>query len=141
MPLEPAPRILKGDLEQLLDERVLRVLVAYDNAYYFLNQGMQDGLSVQQARAFEKWLNKRYFQGQKLKLNLVFIPVRSDQLYSMLVDGQGDLVIANSTVTEARRALVDFSDPVYQGIRITSYNVCYTKLLRCPPFSVDVHRT
>ncbi|MCD8547847.1 MAG: transporter substrate-binding domain-containing protein [Aeromonadaceae bacterium] len=117
MPLEQAPRIIKGDLEQLLDERVLRVLVAYDNAYYFLNQGMQDGLSVQQARAFEKWLNKRYFQGQKLKLNVVFIPVRSDQLFSMLAEGEGDLVIANSTVTASRRALVDFSEPVYQGIQ------------------------
>ena len=95
MPLTDKVATRKGDLDEILSERVLRVLVVNDNANFYLNEGRQDGLHVSQMREFERWMNQRYYAQQKLKLNLVFLPVRHDQLLSMLNAGKGDLVLAN----------------------------------------------
>ena len=77
----------KGDLDEMLDDRLLRVLVVYDNANFYLHQGRQDGLNVSLTREFERWLNQRYFAGQKMKMNLLLVPVRHDQLLPMLNEG------------------------------------------------------
>jgi membrane-bound lytic murein transglycosylase MltF len=107
----------KGDLDAMLDDRLLRVLVVYDNANFYLHQGRQDGLNVSLMREFERWLNNRYFAQQKLKMNLVFLPVRHDQLLPMLNAGKGDLVLASLGTTEGRRKQVDFSIPDMSGLR------------------------
>lgn len=107
----------KGDLDEMLDDRLLRVLVVYDNANFYLHQGRQDGLNVSLTREFERWLNQRYFAGQKLKMNMVLVPVRHDRLLPMLHEGKGDLVLANLSVTDSRRKLVDFSIPDMTGLQ------------------------
>ena len=49
--------------------------------------------------------------------------MQRDRLIPELIAGKGDIAVGGLTVTEGRKKKVDFS-------RITSYNVCYTKLLR-----------
>lgn len=107
----------KGDLDTMLNERVLRVLVVYDNTNFYLHEGLQDGLNVSMMREFERWLDKRYFAGQKLKMNVVFMPVRHDELLPMLNAGHGDLALANLSTTDDRRKLVDFSQPDMVGLQ------------------------
>ena len=69
-----------GDLDMILKQRQLRVLVVYDNANFYLDQGAPGGLTVAMMREFERWLDKRYFAGQKLKMHLAFLPVRYDEI-------------------------------------------------------------
>ncbi|MGL4206453.1 MAG: transglycosylase SLT domain-containing protein [Aeromonadaceae bacterium] len=107
----------QGDLDSMLEHRQLRVLVVYDNSYFYLNQGRQDGLNVSLMREFERWLDRRYFRGHSLKMNVLFVPVRYDQLLPMLTAGKGDLVLANLTPTESRRKQVDFSIPNMTGLQ------------------------
>ena len=44
-------------------------------------------------------------------------------------DGTGGMFMANG-IDEPNRAVISVDVDVVSGIRITSYNVCYTKLLR-----------
>ena len=117
MPLTDKVATRKGDLDEILNERVLRVLVVNDNANFYLNEGRQDGLHVSLMREFERWVNQRHYPQQKLKLNLIFLPVRHDQLLPMLNAGKGDLVLANLSPTAERRRQVDFSIPEMTGLQ------------------------
>ena len=117
MPLTDKVATRKGDLDEILSERSLRVLVVNDNANFYLHEGRQDGLYVGLMHEFERRLNQRYYPGQKLKLNLVFLPVRHDQVLPMLNAGKGDLVLANLSPTAERRQLVDFSIPDMTGLQ------------------------
>jgi membrane-bound lytic murein transglycosylase MltF len=45
-----------------------------------------------------------------------FIPVGRDELLSGLVEGRGDIAVANLTITDERRQQVDFSDPLATGV-------------------------
>jgi membrane-bound lytic murein transglycosylase MltF len=52
-----------------------------------------------------------------LKVHLVFIPVRRDELIPGLVKGLGDMAVANLTITPERLKQVDFSDPLLSGVK------------------------
>ncbi len=106
-----------GDLDMILKQRQLRVLVVYDNANFYLEQGVPSGLTVAMMREFERWLDKRYFAGQKLKMHLAFLPVRYDEVLPMLREGKGDLALASLYPSESRRKEADFSRPDLQGIQ------------------------
>ncbi len=106
-----------GDLDMILKQRQLRVLVVYDNANFYLEQGAPDGLTVAMMREFERWLDNRYFNGQKLKMHLAFLPVRYDELLPLLQEGKGDLAVASLYPTEERSKLADFSVPDLEGLQ------------------------
>ncbi len=46
----------------------------------------------------------------------IFVPTKRDRLLPALVEGRGDVAVANLTVTEDRQALVDFTDPVISNV-------------------------
>jgi membrane-bound lytic murein transglycosylase MltF len=66
-------------------------------------------------KAFEADLNKKLKLG-KLSVHVVFIPVSRDELFSALVEGRGDVAIANLTITPDRLKIVDFTDPTYRNV-------------------------
>ena len=104
----------KGDLDGIIERRVFRLLVAYNRTSYFIDQGREYGLAPDVFREFEKWFNERQGRGH-LKVSVAFMPVSRDELLSALTQGLGDIAVANITVTPERSALVDFSDPLYDG--------------------------
>lgn len=103
-----------GDLDGMIERRVIRVLTVYSKTGYFIDKGVQRGSAVDYARLFEDALNKRLAAEKKLKskhlkVRLAFIPVQRDALLGALAAGKGDIAAANLTITEERRKLVDFS--------------------------------
>ena len=48
---------------------------------------------------------------------MIFIPVRRDELIPGLVQGLGDLAVANLTITPQRRRHVDFSNSMLSGVK------------------------
>jgi membrane-bound lytic murein transglycosylase MltF len=52
-----------------------------------------------------------------LKINVVYIPVRRDELIPGLVKGLGDIAVANLTITPERQKHVDFSNPLMTGVQ------------------------
>jgi len=105
-----------GDFDGMVKNRVIRVLVVYSKTFYFLDHGRQRGISHDLLKEFEKFVNKKY-KTKTLKVHVVFYPVRRDKLIAGLVDGFGDIAVANLTITPERQKHVDFSDPLLSGVK------------------------
>jgi len=110
-----------GDLDGMIERRVIRVLTVYSKTFYFLDKGVQRGTAYDIFHLFDEDLNKKLARNDKLKqkhlkLRVVFIPIARGDLLQALVDGKGDIAASNLTVTEERRKLVDFSSPLYRNV-------------------------
>jgi len=101
-----------GDLDGMAKRRVIRVLVPYSKTLYFIDLGgAQRGISYELMRAFEDDLNKKMKTGN-LQIDLHFIPTARDQLIPALLDGRGDIIAANLTITPERQKKIDFIVPL-----------------------------
>jgi membrane-bound lytic murein transglycosylase MltF len=103
-----------GDLDGMIERRVIRVLTVNSKTIYFLDKGVPRGTAVDLFRLFEDELNKKLAAEKKLKdknlkVRVVFIPVRRDQLLQGLAAGKGDIAAANLTITPELEKLVDFT--------------------------------
>jgi membrane-bound lytic murein transglycosylase MltF len=114
--LDPAvvQRQWTGDLDGMIKRRYIRVLTVNSKTFYFVDNGVLRGTVVDFSRLFEDQLNKKLaadkaLANKNLKLRVVFIPVRRDQLLPALMAGRGDIAAANLTVTPERLKLVDFT--------------------------------
>jgi membrane-bound lytic murein transglycosylase MltF len=102
-----------GDLDGMLDRRVVRVLCPMSPMFYAIGPDGESGATYEIFRAFEAELNKG--RGA-LRVHVVFIPTSRDRLLPALVDGHGDVAVGNLTITDARRGTVDFTNPVFTGV-------------------------
>ena len=103
-----------GDLDGMIERRVIRVLTVNSKTFYFHDKGTLRGTVVEFFRLFEDELNKKLaaekkLKNKNLKVRVVFIPLRRDQLLPALAAGKGDIVAANLTITPERQKLVDFT--------------------------------
>jgi len=105
-----------GDLDGMIERRMIRVLTVPNRTNYFVDRGTQRGLTYEAGKELEKILNEKLKLGAR-KLHVVFVPVRRDQLLPGLEQGLGDIAAANLTVTEARQAKVDFTDPIMTNVK------------------------
>jgi membrane-bound lytic murein transglycosylase MltF len=105
-----------GDFEGMAKRREIRVLVVYSKTFYFLDQGRQRGATYEVLKEFEKFVNEK-LETKTLKIRLLFIPVRRDQLIPWLVEGRGDIAAANLTITPQRQKQIDFSDPLSSDVK------------------------
>jgi membrane-bound lytic murein transglycosylase MltF len=112
----PLSQPKKGDLDKMLERQKIRVLTTFSLGSYYIDQGRQQGTVYELSKALEKHIRKQ-FKDKKRKLKVVIIPVRRDQLIPYLIDGYGDVVIANMTITPQRQELVDFSRPMANKAR------------------------
>src|SRR5580765_6261696 len=99
-----------GDLDGMQERRTIRILTAYNRTLYFIDKGTERGTAADQGRLLEAELNKTLAKGH-LKVNVFFVPVSRDELLPALLDGRGDIVMGNLTVTSERQKVVDFADP------------------------------
>jgi membrane-bound lytic murein transglycosylase MltF len=104
-----------GDLESIVGRRTLRILTVYGPGRYYLDNGPQ-GVTAEYATRLGNVLNEAYETGH-LKVLVVAIPVARDELFDALMSGRGDIVIAGTTITDARRASVDFTIPVSKPLK------------------------
>ena len=90
------------------------LLLLNANAQQFGLEHIERGTAYEYGRLFEQELNKKLAAEKKLKdknlkVRVVFIPVRRDQLLPGLAAGKGDVAAASLTITPERRKLVDFT--------------------------------
>lgn len=113
--LDVSPVAWRGDFDQMLERRVIRVVVPYSRSLFFLDKGGQRGLTADLLEDFERWLNKKHGTGNRV-LALQIFPVARDQLLPRLVKGEADIAAGNLTITAQRDKVVDFSIPTAEGI-------------------------
>jgi len=106
----------KGDLDEMIERRYIRMLVTFSKTNYFLDGPDQHGATYDAAKLFEEFLNKR-LQSKHIRVHVAFIPVSRDRLLPALAEGRGDMAAANLTITPERQKLADFSAPVLSDVR------------------------
>lgn len=108
--------VFTGDFDAIVEKRRLRVLIPFSRIYFHLEKGETAGLAVSQLRTFEKQINVG-IRNRSRRIFVYIVPTPRDRLLSDLVAGHGDIALGNLTVTEERRAIVDFSRPFSTGVR------------------------
>ena len=108
-------KVFKGDLDEMVKRRLVRVGVTYNRTNYFVDKGVQRGVTFEYIKLMEDELNKRRKTGN---LRVLFwpIPLPRDQLLPALANGRLDMVIAQLTVTPERQKLVDFTNPTRKDV-------------------------
>ena len=125
-PARPAKRILTledtaarrftGDLDGMIARRAIRVLVPFSKTFYTIDRGTQRGLAVEIGRVLEESVNQRP-DLRKLRVPVVFVVVHRDEVLPALLDGRGDVAIANLTITPERLEKVDFTAPFRRDVK------------------------
>jgi len=105
-----------GDFDGMVERRLIRVLVVQNKMMFFFDKGRIRGVTYEAFRAFETYINEKLKTGTR-KIKVVFLPVPRDRLFPWLIEGRGDIVSANLTVTEERKKIVDFSRPGFTGVK------------------------
>jgi membrane-bound lytic murein transglycosylase MltF len=107
-----------GDLDGMIQRRIIRVLVAPSRTSYWFVGLRQTGAEYELVKAFEHEINNRYkTQGKHTRIHVVFIPTSRDQLIPRLLEGRGDIAVGILTVTPKRLAQVDFGAPFFRGVQ------------------------
>jgi membrane-bound lytic murein transglycosylase MltF len=122
-PLAPAPAPLlpilaqpwTGDLDGMVQRRVIRVATTYNRTNYFIDRGQQRGAVYESFRLFEDELNTK-LKTKNLRVQVVFIPMSRDELLKSVVEGRADIAAATLTVTPERQKIVDFVPATYDEV-------------------------
>jgi len=101
-----------GDFDGMIERRVVRFLVPYSRSLYFVDHGVERGVTAELARDFERWINTKYKKQLGKRPVTVFLLVTPrDKMLQRLNEGRGDIIAGNLTVTDERLKLVDFVAP------------------------------
>jgi membrane-bound lytic murein transglycosylase MltF len=104
-----------GDLERIKKRALIRVLVSYNRANYFLDGPKAYGLEYELMEQFRRFLNKGVSK-QRLKIDFIYLPTPFSRLIDALNAGKGDIIAAGMTVTPEREKRVAFSKPYLTGV-------------------------
>jgi membrane-bound lytic murein transglycosylase MltF len=99
----------KGDLDQMRQRRMIRVLVNNSRTRFFYDHGRARGFEYELLKAYDNKINKGVKHYKKVKL--IFIPVPFDRLLTALQNGKGDIAAAGLTITPDREKQVAFTTP------------------------------
>jgi membrane-bound lytic murein transglycosylase MltF len=107
---ESVLKVFKGDLAEMVERRVVRIGVTFNRTFYFVDKGVQRGVSYDYGQLVETRLNTHFKTGTNNRVHVFFVPLPRDMLLPALVDGKVDLVAAQVTVRPELEKLVDFTD-------------------------------
>ena len=111
----PTAGTWKGDLDGMAKRGQIRVLVVYSKTFFFFDRGRPRGITYDALQEFERHVNQKL--GRKtVRVRVVAIPVRRDQLLPGLLAGRGDIAAANLTVTPEREKQVAFAAPFLSDV-------------------------
>jgi membrane-bound lytic murein transglycosylase MltF len=109
-------RTYSGDLDGMIQRRIIRMGAPFNRTYYFIDKGVQRGLSYEYAVLLEDQLNKKLGTDAAHKVHVVMLPMPRDMLIPQLLAGRIDMAVAQLTVTPERQKLVDFTEPTRTGV-------------------------
>jgi len=108
---------VKRDFADMKKARLVRALLPHSRTLFYLERGQQRGISAELVHQFEAWLNRKYRRELRARpITVALIPTPREQLLQRLVEGRGDIAVANLTITPLRERLVDFSVPELKNV-------------------------
>ena len=96
-----------GDLDEMVTKRSIRALVIVNRVGFFYQMGRPQGIQFEALREFEKFVNQKMKTGP-LPLQVIFLPMRPDQLEAALTQGLGDIIAYGVVMTPEREQRVAF---------------------------------
>ena len=90
-----------GDLPEIQQRGVLRILVTHNQTNYFLTAGRRRGFEYELLQQYGQFLKK-----SDRDIHLLYIPVPLDALLPALVRGFGDVAAAGLTITAERQRTI-----------------------------------
>ncbi len=116
-----APRLKvpwKGDLDEIAKRRVVRVLLPFRRPEFFYMEGHPVGILQEAFQELENVLNKKYKTTAANRILVALLPTPHDKIADRMLGGYGDITAGSVAITEARKALFDFTIPTYTGVKI-----------------------
>ena len=104
-----------GDLDGMVERRLIRVLTTYSKIQYFVDEATPRGLVYDVFRKFEDDLNAK-LKTKNLRVHVAFVPVAHDELIPALLEGRGDVVAAMTLLTDWRREQASATNPTRSNI-------------------------
>jgi len=105
-----------GDLEGMEKRRRIRALVVPSRSGFFYDKGRPQGINYEALEEFQRFVNRK-LKKQNVRMTVVFIPVRPDQLEHALLEGIADVVAYGVIVTPEREKQVLFTRPVATAVQ------------------------
>ncbi len=105
-----------GDLDGMIERKLIRVLVVENRTHYFVDGAELRGLAYDSLELFEDELNRKLGRGA-VPVNVAYLSVHRGEIIPALLEGRGDLAVANLTITPERLAKVDFGRPWVGDVR------------------------
>lgn len=99
------------DFDKLTETGVIRILVVYDGVNYYFVDGHEDGFAVAMGKKLKAYINDTYLKDRKTRIDVQYVPVRSDQIFAMLDKGVGDIAASFIVPTQRLKNEVAFTDP------------------------------
>ncbi len=112
--VEHANEAWSGDLEGITKRRFLRILTVHNPLFFSFDGDSQKGMVAELSKMFETHLAEEL--GRVRSPTVVVIPVPRDELIPALIEGRGDLVMGNLSITPERQKLVDFGPPLHPNV-------------------------
>ncbi|KAB8028628.1 transporter substrate-binding domain-containing protein [Fluviispira multicolorata] len=104
-----------GDFDDMKERRMIRIFMPYSKTLYYIDKGQEKGLSIELARDFEAYINKKYKKELGNRPITVFIiPTSIEYLIDNIITGKGDIAAGNLTFTRDRAKRIDFVGPKKQ---------------------------
>ncbi len=104
------------DFEELVKTGVIRILVVYDGVNYYFVDGHEDGFAVAMGKQLKKYINETHIKNDSNKIDIQYIPVRTDQIFKLLEKGVGDIAASFIIPTQRLKNEVAFTDPFMQEL-------------------------
>ena len=106
----------KGDYDGIVERRALRVLTPFGGYQFYYDNGRPRGATFEMLMRLEAYINEELGR-RNIRVYVVPIPVSREQLIPGLLEGKGDLIATDLTVTAEREELVAFTRPLLTDIR------------------------
>lgn len=111
LPTEPITQPWTGDFDGMVRRRVVRILTPYSKTHYFIEKGVARGIVYDFGMKIEGEINRILGTRPAAKVHVVFVPTERHRLHQALVEGRGDIIGSNLSVTPEWTQRVDFTVP------------------------------
>jgi membrane-bound lytic murein transglycosylase MltF len=105
-----------GDLNGMVKRRQIRALVVPSRSGFFYDKGHPRGIFYEAMEEFQRFANLKLKTGG-LKIQVIYIPVRGEQMQTALLQGEGDVLAYGAIVTPEREKLALFTAPIATNVK------------------------
>lgn len=105
----------RGDLDEMVKRRVVRVLLPFRRPEFFYMDGHPAGILHETFRELERVLNDKYKTTAANRIIVALLPTPSHRLRKQMLSGYGDIAAYGISITQQNKQVVDFTLPTLTG--------------------------